>query len=97
MSFAIGETIHQRYTIRRLISKQGGFGHTYLAEDAETRRMVVIKASKTARVAKTVFRYALLEGLGGLRHPFFIPPQRDEAAWVYNRATRGLSPTRTRL
>lgn len=48
MSFAIGETIHQRYTIQRLISKQGGFGHTYLAEDAEAQRMVVIKASKTA-------------------------------------------------
>ncbi len=69
MSFAIGETIHQRYTIQRLISKQGGFGHTYLAEDAEAQRMVVIKASKTASDRERNALLGELQLLKRLAHP----------------------------
>ncbi len=69
MSIQPGVTLNQRYTIRRAISEQGGFGATYLATDAVERREVVIKVSKTAGDIEQNALLRELQLLKSLEHP----------------------------
>ncbi|MCS6883604.1 MAG: serine/threonine protein kinase [Oscillochloridaceae bacterium] len=69
MTIQPGVTLNQRYTIRRAISEQGGFGATYLATDAVERREVVIKVSKTAGDIEQNALLRELQLLKSLEHP----------------------------
>jgi len=69
MTIQPGVTLNQRYTIRRAISEQGGFGATYLAFDTAERREVVIKVSKTAGDIEQNALLSELQVLKSLEHP----------------------------
>ncbi len=69
MTIQPGVTLNQRYTIRRTISEQGGFGATYLATDSVERREVVIKVSKTAGDTEQNALLRELQLLKSLEHP----------------------------
>ncbi len=69
MTIQPGLTLNQRYTIRRAISEQGGFGTTYLAFDTVERREVAIKVSKTAGDIEQNALLSELQVLKSLEHP----------------------------
>jgi serine/threonine protein kinase len=68
MSLPVGQTIKERYTIRRVISA-GGFGTTYLAFDRMLGMDVVIKESKTSGDIERDALLAELQLLTTLDHP----------------------------
>jgi serine/threonine protein kinase len=76
MPLDVGQTLKGRYTIRRIISTQGGFGNTYLADDRQAGEEVVIKESKTASDIEQDALLAELQVLKLLDHPR-LPKVKD--------------------